>query len=246
MDGGESMGNIWIAALWGTVFGVAGSGLGGLLGVLMGQPRPKALSCLLNLTGGLMIAVVCFELLPQAYALHAPCGIVGLLLGIVAMLVADGMLERRMQGKSSMAKTGLMVAAGIALHNLPEGLAVGSGFAEAPTLGIAMALMILLHDVPEGIAAAVPMRASGQSALRALLITVLSGLPTGIGTALGMAMGGVSAQMIALCMGLAGGAMLQITTEEMLPRAGELSSWWGATLCLALGVALGSIISLIV
>lgn len=246
MGGGESMKDLMIAALAGTAFGVAGTGLGGLLGVMLGQPKPKALSCLLNLTGGLMIAVVCFELLPQAYAMHAPMGIIGLALGIVSMLLADHLLERRMQGKSSMARTGLLVAAGIALHNLPEGLAVGSGYAETPTLGLALALMILLHDVPEGIAAAVPLRASGSSIRRALAVTLLSGVPTGIGTAVGMGLGGVSTQMIALCMGMAGGAMLQITAEEMLPRAGELSAWWGATLCLALGVALGSVVALIV
>lgn len=235
----------WITALAAAMgFGVLGTTLGGVLGVALGTPKERTLACVLNATAGLMIAVVCFELLPEAYALHASFGVLGLILGVFAMMLGDAVVARRMEKTDGMARAGLLLAAGVALHNLPEGLAVGSGYAHAPQLGVALALMIALHDVPEGLAAAVPMRVSGASVPRVLLITALSGVPTGLGALLGLAAGGVSQQVIALSLGFAGGAMLQVTAQELLPRAGEMITDARTTLCLALGVAAGSIVAL--
>ncbi|MCL2810518.1 MAG: ZIP family metal transporter [Clostridia bacterium] len=230
-------------ALWGGAMGLAGAGLGGMIGVMMGKPRPRLFSCLINATGGLMLAVSCFDLLPQAYMLSIPWGLMGLLLGVAMMLVAD-LIAHRYVGRDSMRRTGLLVALGIALHNLPEGLAIGSGYAEAPALGITLGALIALHDIPEGIAMAVPLRAAGMGVLPVLGMALLSGLPTGLGAYLGLLAGGVSQQMIALCLGLAGGAMLQITAQEMIPSAGELYTGWDANLMLALGVAAGSVVTL--
>lgn len=249
-----ALGEIALVALAGMVFGVAGTGVGALLGVAVGMPSPRALACLLNLTGGLMIALACFKMLPNAYALSAPMGMAGMLMGVVATLALDALLRRRMRvvqrtqasEEEGLARAGLMVAAGSALHNLPEGLAVGSGCAQAPALGLALAAMILLHDVPEGMAAALPMRASGVGAARALAMTAASGVPAGVGAAAGLVLGGVSPDMLALCMGLAGGTVLQVAAEELIPRAEALESFWGSSLCLTLGVALGSAVSLIV
>ena len=152
-------------------------------------------------------------------------------------------MTRRMPEAGGMARAGMLLAAGIALHNLPEGLAVGSGYAHAPALGAALGLMIALHDVPEGIAAAVPMRVAGMKRRRVLALTFLSGVPTGIGALLGAAAGGVSPGMIALSLGFAGGAMLQVTAQELLPRAGETSTDGVTTFYLALGVAAGSVLA---
>ena len=77
-------------------------------------------------------------------------------------------------------------------------------------------------------------------------MTAASGVPAGVGAAAGLALGGVSPDMLALCMGLAGGTVLQVAAEELIPRAEALESFWGSSLCLTLGVALGSAVSLIV
>ncbi len=238
----------WMAhpALWSGALGLAGAGLGGLIGVLTGKPNPRVIACLMNATGGLMLAVSCFDLLPEAYRLSLGWGAVGLLLGMAMMLLADRLMHLRAAGQNSLRRAGLLAALGIALHNLPEGLAIGSGFAEAPALGVALGVLIALHDIPEGIALAVPLRGAGMSAARVLGLSLLSGLPTGIGAQLGLLAGGVSRQMIALCIGLAGGAMLQITAQELIPSAGELYSGWDANLCLALGVAFGSVTTLLI
>lgn len=233
--------------LWGGLIGLVGTGLGGLIGVLVGKPNQRALSLLMNGTGGLMLSVSCFDLLPEAYSMSMGWGVTGLLLGILIMLAADGLMHRRTRHDGNgLKRAGLLVALGLALHNLPEGLAIGSGFAEAPALGVTLGLLIALHDIPEGIALAVPLRAAGMGAVRVLLLALASGLPTGIGAYLGLLAGGVSQEMIALCLGLAGGAMLQITAQEMIPNAGTLYTGWDANLMLALGVALGSTVTLLV
>jgi len=66
---------------------------------------------------------------------------------------------------------------GIALHNFPEGFAVGSGFGASISLGVMITSVIVIHDIPEGIAMAVPMRAGGFGKAKAFTVTVLSGVP---------------------------------------------------------------------
>ena len=86
----------WIRhpALWGGAMGLLGAGLGGVIGVVLGRPGPRLFACLINATGGLMLAVSCFDLLPDAYALSVPWGLLGLLLGVAAMLAADLLAHR--------------------------------------------------------------------------------------------------------------------------------------------------------
>ncbi len=62
-------------------------------------------------------------------------------------------------------KTGLLVAIGIAIHNTPEGIAVGAGYAHTPQFGIFIAIAIALHNIPEGIATALPLYQSGAGTL---------------------------------------------------------------------------------
>ena len=69
------------------------------------------------------------------------------------------MAKRVVPGVNSLIKTGILVGIGLALHNFPEGLAIGSGFSASPSLGLSLALVIAFHDIPEGISMAVPMKA---------------------------------------------------------------------------------------
>ena len=104
-----------------------------------------------------MMAIICFDLIPEALEFSS-LGyiIIGIMFGIVAMIFCDILVDRKFNSKVSkdksnnLLKTGIIVSIGLAIHNFPEGLAIGSGFGASLKLGLSLALAICLHDIPEG------------------------------------------------------------------------------------------------
>ena len=105
-----------------------------------------------------MIAIVCFDLIPEALEISEILLIItGVILGVITMIVCDMLVQKKFstntkysKNTNSLLKTGIIVSIGLALHNFPEGLAIGSGFGASIKLGYSLALAILLHDIPEG------------------------------------------------------------------------------------------------
>ncbi|MCI5772315.1 MAG: ZIP family metal transporter [Clostridiales bacterium] len=211
--------------------GVLGTGAGGALGALFPQMRPGIFRRAEAVTAGLMLAVVCFEMLPEAVALHTPLGLSGIFAG-VALMACLSPLTGRLGG------LGGKLGAGVALHNLPEGMAIGAGLAAPGLTGLRIALSIALHDVPEGAAIALPLRAEGKRVPAAIGAATLSGLPTVAGALAGMLLGRVGDGLMSFCLGLAGGAMLELTCRDMLPDSRSDGSWLLAGLLLGGGVRL--------
>lgn len=152
-------------SLIGLFFGTFGTTLGGIIGVIIKRQSNKFLSFILAFASGLMMAVICFDLLPEALEISDITQvIIGTIIGIVAMIFCDVVVERkfsvnnRFNSKNSLLKTGIIVSIGLAIHNFPEGLAIGSGFEASIKLGLSLAIAICLHDIPEGISMAVPMK----------------------------------------------------------------------------------------
>lgn len=134
-----------------------------------------------------MIAIVCFDLIPESLELtNIVIVFIGIILGVIAMFFCDNVVNKKYSQKytdsnNSLLKTGIIVGIGLALHNFPEGLAIGSGFGASYKLGLSLALAIALHDIPEGISMSVPMKSGGMAKRRVLILTILSGVTTGIG-----------------------------------------------------------------
>lgn len=212
----------------GLVSGLAGTSIGGLMAFFVNRLTNRLLSTILEFSAGLMTSIVCFELIPQAFDLGGiPLTFIGIFSGILGVLLIESLIQKSPKLKkgnrnSGLLRTGIMVGIGIALHNFPEGLAVGSGFEASVSLGLTITAAIILHDIPEGIAIAVPMRAGGVSRKRAFMYTVLSGLPMGLGALLGALLGEISQQFISGCLGFAGGAMLYIVFAELVPESKKL------------------------
>lgn len=145
--------------LLGLFFGTFGTTLGGIMGVVIKKHSNKFLSFILAFASGLMMAVICFDLIPEALGISAIANVViGIILGIIGMIFCDLLVEKKfnqnvqLKGKSNvLLKTGIIVSIGLAIHNFPEGLAIGSGFEASMKLGLSLALAICLHDIPEGI-----------------------------------------------------------------------------------------------
>lgn len=222
--------------------GLAGTGLGSAAALLLPPLSPGITGGLLNLTGGLMLAIVCFELLPEAILISLPAAVWGVVLGAALMLLTDQLAQGRRTDSPSR-RTGLMLCLGVALHNLPEGLAVGAGYQDAPILGVTLAACIIAHDVPEGLAMALPLKQSGMKGGAVLGLALLSGLPTVLGTWAGYWIGGTAPGALAFCLALAAGAMLQIVCQHLLPQAQRESRSPLVTFCLSLGVLGGALLT---
>lgn len=248
-QGGFFMGHLMRITLLGLVSGLTGTGLGGLSAFLVSRTSNRIMSTILEFSAGLMTAVVCFELLPEAFNLGGTFyTFVGIVSGILAVVLIENMLKRSQAlaggENSGLLKAGILMAIAIALHNLPEGFAVGSGFEASASLGFTITAAIIIHDIPEGIAMAVPMRAGGLPRFKAFGYTLLSGVPMGLGALLGAVLGMISDNLTAACLGFAGGAMLYIIYGELVPESkrlylGRLSSF--ANVC---GILCGIIVSI--
>ena len=113
----------------------------------------------------------------------------------------------------------LLFVLAIAIHKLPEGIAAGVGFNSADTGGAqAVALGIAIQNIPEGMVIVAPLLLCGVSRLRTLLISVAIGLLEVAGTWIGYAAGAVSAAALPFMLALAGGAMLYVVSDEMIPE----------------------------
>lgn len=240
--------------------GVGGTGLGSILSCLFKKDSNRIVSLLLSFAAGVMLAVVCFDLLSEAliesgvFLVIAGLSFGYILIGILNAIIdsntnkevahidkshpktADSLeelthanhLQEHMEGRqprSGLFIAGLIMAAAIALHNVPEGMVIGSSFAKSAKelvldrAGITMAIVIGLHNIPEGMAVAVPLISGGMPKFKAVLVTALTGSPTIIGALIGYYIGVMGPTALALSLSFASGAMLYVVFAELLPES---------------------------
>lgn len=194
-----------------------------------------------------MISIVCFDLVPEALEIsEISMVILGILFGVVCMILCDILVQKKFnanvkhaKNSNTLLKTGIIVSIGLALHNFPEGLAIGSGFGASIKLGYSLALAILLHDIPEGVSMAVPMKNGGMKVEKVIFYVILSGVTTGIGAFFGALVGTISKEIIAICLAFAAGAMLYIVSGELIPESNKLYKGRMSSMGNVLGFILG-------
>lgn len=236
--------------LWETLLitagaGIGGTGLGGCGACVLRRDSGRSTSLLLSFAGGVMVSVVCFGLLTDAAAAGEPLWAVGLgVLGGCAVTAAlNSVLERR-RTSNGLALAGLVMAAAIALHNVPEGMVIGASFAGGETVrqGWTMAAVIGLHNLPEGMAVAAPLVAGGQRRRKAAALAALTGAPTVLGAALGFTLGTLGPAALTATLSFAAGAMLYVVFGELLPESAGLWNSRVPALSAVLGVLVGMVI----
>ena len=129
-------------------------------------------------------------------------------------------------GNHSMRTAGLVLAAAVALHNMPVGIAIGATFAGASHFGehagILAALIIGLHNLPEGMSIVAPLLSGGTKPVKAVSIAAISGVPTVLGALIGYGVGAVSGALLGVALSFAAGAMLYVIFGELLPESEQL------------------------
>ena len=254
---------LWVVILT-ALAGVGGTGLGGVAGALLQRDSKRVVSLLLSFAGGVMLAVVCFDLIPGAVHpenasknMNLLWVLAGILFGFFVVYLlnhcidrstnhevahidadhpktaddldelihSDHLMAHREEG-NHLFTAGVVMAAAIALHNLPEGMVIGASFASSAASanvfsgsGLLMAIIIGLHNIPEGMAVVVPLVSGGMKKGSAVLITAASGAPTIIGALLGYWIGVVGPLGLCLSLSCASGAMLYVVLGELLPEA---------------------------
>jgi ZIP family zinc transporter len=134
-------------------------------------------------------------------------------------------------------KSGILIAIGITIHNIPEGIAVGAGYMHLPQFGFFIALAILLHNIPEGIAAALPLCQSGVCRWDSFRVALFSGLVEPIGALIAAVFLASFKELIPGALAFAGGVMVFITLDELIPAARE----YGHQHFTAMGIISGAI-----
>ena len=185
--------------------GVGGLALGGGLAALVKRESPRGTSLLLSFTAGLMLAIVALDMVPEAmeaapWRPMAPLTLVG---GFVVTYLLNCWIDKSAHhedagdphqcacGHHDLHTAGLVLAAAVALHNVPVGMAVGAAVAvEGICLASVLAAVTIgLHNLPEGMSIAIPLLHDGSRTWSAIGVAALSGLPTVAGALAGYLVG---------------------------------------------------------
>lgn len=252
--GGSAAPGLRLAALGGAA-GFATTALGALPAlVLRGLPQ-RVEDSLLGMAAGMMLAASAFSLLlpgieaGTALLASKPLGagvvVVGMALGVLLMLGIDAFIPHAHEttgpcgpGADRCSRIWLFVFA-IALHNLPEGMAIGVSFAQGDlAVGLPLTSAIALQDIPEGLAVALALRSAGFAPPFAVLVAIASGLLEPVGALLGVGLSSGLAIAYPAGLGLAGGAMIFVVSHEVIPETHRNGHQTPATLGLMAGFAL--------
>ncbi len=172
------------------------------------------------------------------------CTVAGIFAGAFCLNLIDKLVphlhklagtEPESHNASSLSKVLLFVTA-IAIHNLPEGIAAGVGFGSGNTSqALIIAGGIALQNIPEGMVVIAPMLAAGVKPSKTLLIAMATGLVEVVGTLIGYFAVSVSAAILPFALAFAGGTMLYVISDEMIPETHAHGGERGATYALLVG-----------
>ncbi len=204
--------------LIGLLAGVMGTGLGGLISAIFKKKVDRYIDFFMGLSGGIMLAVVVFDLMKESMEVMGVIQtVIFTFLGVIITMIIKSKLD-----VSSDMKSGYLIFFSILLHNLPEGLAIGSSFMSKESLGMTLAIVIGIHNVPEGLATALSLVGSKMKITKVILFTIIAGIPMGIGSFLGAYFGGIFSSLIGVFLATAAGTMMYVVLEEIFPKSRSL------------------------
>lgn len=244
IEGGAFMEMVLLTAL-----GVGGATvIGAVIGFLFKNISHKFSDIVLSFAAGVMLAAAVFGLIEPAIGYGGKWGllvaIVGIFAGAVCLNFVDKLVPHlhRMLGpdteqhnNANLNKVLLFVMA-IAIHNLPEGIAAGVGFGSGNTAqAMVIAGGIALQNIPEGMVIIGPMLAAGVSKKKTFVCALITGLIEVVGTLIGYFAVSLASAILPFALAFAGGTMLYVISDEMIPETHAHGGQRGATYALLLG-----------
>ena len=223
------------------------------------EMKPKVEKLLLGFAAGVMIAASIWSLLDPSLEMEEKMNVpawlpatVGFLLGMVFLLVLDTVIphihltSKKPEGvKSKLSKTTMLMLA-VTLHNIPEGMAMGTvlaGFLFANT-GVALAgaitlaIGIAIQNFPEGAIISLPLKAEGMSRKKAFAYGMLSGIVEPIAAIITILLTSLVLPILPYLLSFAAGSMLYVVVEELIPESQEGKHSNIGTIGVALGFAI--------
>lgn len=235
--------------LWSSLGLGLSSLFGSVIGLIVKKIPHKWNDIFMGFCAGMMLAASLVCLLLPAVESVSPSGWWQPALGVVAGVALVGLMDKftphlhHLSGldaeahahNASLNATLLFVLA-IALHKMPEGLATGVTFNSTESNAYAMTLTIALQNIPEGMVVVTPLLMHGISFFRTAIIAVVISVLEIIGVFAGYFIGDISTVFLPFLLALAGGAMLYVISDEMIPETHSHGFQKGATYALVGGV----------
>lgn len=232
-----------------TALGVGGATvIGALIGFIFKNISHKFSDIVLSFAAGVMLAAAVLGLIVPSLEYGGKYGILitvaGIFAGAVCLNLIDKLVphlhkivgvEPESHHNANLNKVLLFVLA-IAIHNLPEGIAAGVGFGSGDTTqALIIAGGIALQNIPEGMVIIAPMLAAGISPRKTFILAMITGFVEVIGTLIGYFAVSISTAILPFALAFAGGTMLYVISDEIIPETHAHGSERGATYSLLVG-----------
>ena len=234
-----------------TALGVGGATvIGAFFGFIFKKLSHKFSDIVLSFAAGVMLAAAVIGLILPALEGGSTVNFVVVLVGIFTGAVFLNLLDKFVPHLHKLAGIGeekhpaeterlnkiLLFVMAIAIHNLPEGIAAGVGMGgEDIGSGVTVAGGIALQNIPEGMVIIGPMLAAGMSKARTFVCALMTGVVEVIGTFIGFFAVNISSALLPFALAFAGGTMLYVISDEMIPETHAHGSERGATFALLIG-----------
>ncbi len=232
-----------------TALGVGSSTvIGAIIGFIFKKISHKFSDIVLSFAAGVMLSAAVLGLILPSLDYGGKYGIIttvaGIFVGALCLNLIDKLVphlhklvgsDTESHNNANLSRVLLFVTA-IAIHNLPEGIAAGVGFGSGDnTQALLIAGGIALQNVPEGMVIIAPMLAAGVTPRKTFICAMLTGLIEVVGTLIGYFAVSVSAAILPFALAFAGGTMLYVISDEMIPETHAHGSERGATYALLVG-----------
>ena len=233
-----------------TALGVGGATMiGSVIGFIFKKISHKFSDIVLSFAAGVMLAAAVLGLIIPSVEYGGKYGIIitviGIFVGALCLNLIDKLVPHmhKLIGVDTEEHTGtdklnkvLLFVMAIAIHNLPEGIAAGVGFGAGDTSeALLIAGGIALQNIPEGMVIIGPMIAAGVSPRKTFICAMATGLVEVIGTLLGYFAVSVASFILPFALAFAGGTMLYVTSDEIIPETHAHGNERGATYALLVG-----------